>query len=225
MCIYCGCVDADSVDHLPSKGLFPDPGPIPLVEVPSCQKCNQGFSKDEEFFRNFVCNFGIEANAPSAHLLAKTKVARSAKRRPALMASMFKKMSLVDFCTPGGIYLGKKTLIQIPSEDHERVRYVMQKYIKGLYFNEFKKIIPPEYEVTIFLWASMREIREIVPGIRYNKSFADVFKYGYGRDPESDSSIWLFVFFNKFPVLTFVTTSIFKEYRAARAISQPEDNA
>jgi hypothetical protein len=47
-CIYCGELP-DTRDHVPSKILLDKPYPENLPVVPSCLKCNQSFSKDEEY--------------------------------------------------------------------------------------------------------------------------------------------------------------------------------
>lgn len=49
MCSYCGDFP-DTRDHVPSKILLEEPYPENLPVVPCCNKCNQGFSLDEEYF-------------------------------------------------------------------------------------------------------------------------------------------------------------------------------
>jgi len=48
MCSYCG-EKPDTRDHVPSKILLDEPFPENLPVVPCCNKCNQGFSLDEEY--------------------------------------------------------------------------------------------------------------------------------------------------------------------------------
>ncbi|APZ47352.1 hypothetical protein BW723_14145 [Polaribacter reichenbachii] len=48
-CAYCGKLP-DTRDHVPSKILLGKPYPENLPVVPSCLKCNNGFSLDEEYF-------------------------------------------------------------------------------------------------------------------------------------------------------------------------------
>ena len=47
-CIYCGG-PAETRDHVPSRCLLERPYPENLPVVASCARCNQGFSKDEEY--------------------------------------------------------------------------------------------------------------------------------------------------------------------------------
>ncbi len=48
-CAYCGEFP-DTRDHVPSKILLEKPFPENLPVVPSCLRCNNGFSLDEEYF-------------------------------------------------------------------------------------------------------------------------------------------------------------------------------
>ena len=48
MCSYCG-ENPDTRDHVPSRILLDVPFPENLPVVPCCNKCNQGFSLDEEY--------------------------------------------------------------------------------------------------------------------------------------------------------------------------------
>jgi hypothetical protein len=50
-CVHCGRTDYISDDHLPPQSLFPAPRPNNLITVPSCDGCNGGSSKDDEYFR------------------------------------------------------------------------------------------------------------------------------------------------------------------------------
>lgn len=47
-CIYCGGA-VETRDHVPSRVLLDRPLPENLPVLPSCRKCNNGFSKDEEY--------------------------------------------------------------------------------------------------------------------------------------------------------------------------------
>lgn len=49
-CVYCGAPNAGTRDHVPSRVLLDPPFPTNLPVVPSCLTCNNGFSRDEEYF-------------------------------------------------------------------------------------------------------------------------------------------------------------------------------
>ena len=48
-CCYCGNAP-DSRDYVPSRILLDEPYPENLPVVPSCSKCNNSLSLDEEYF-------------------------------------------------------------------------------------------------------------------------------------------------------------------------------
>jgi hypothetical protein len=52
-CVYCGEWRELTRDHVPPKSLFSKPRPE-LITVPSCLTCNQGASKDDEYFRLMI---------------------------------------------------------------------------------------------------------------------------------------------------------------------------
>lgn len=48
MCVYCGAKPTTR-DHCPSKALLDEPYPSNLPLVAACERCNQKFSKDEQY--------------------------------------------------------------------------------------------------------------------------------------------------------------------------------
>lgn len=58
ICLFCGCTFTDrggrTDDHVPSKVLLRKPYPPNLSTVDACQKCNNGFSADEQYVRTFL---------------------------------------------------------------------------------------------------------------------------------------------------------------------------
>lgn len=53
-CVHCGKHPAETLDHVPPKNLFPSPRPANLITVPACRPCNNGASKDDEYFRDML---------------------------------------------------------------------------------------------------------------------------------------------------------------------------
>ena len=70
LCIYCQINPADTVDHVPPKGLFKEPRPVDLIIVPACSTCNNSFSKDDEYFRILHWN-GVRRNRVTGGELSK----------------------------------------------------------------------------------------------------------------------------------------------------------
>lgn len=84
-CIFCGGV-ADTRDHVPSKILLDKPYPENLPVVGSCQECNQGFSKDEQYLICLLESVLIGSTDPEK--IRRPSVSRAMKRAPALRAKI-----------------------------------------------------------------------------------------------------------------------------------------
>lgn len=127
-CIYCGQF-ADTKDHVPLKCLFEKPYPPNLLTVPSCQLCNQSFSKDEEYFINILSEI-----ATNRTLRQKLEVGGSIYnariRRPKLGERIDRSKTE-----------GENKIIYITPE-FERLALIVEKISRGLYMIKYKKGSP-----------------------------------------------------------------------------------
>ncbi|MGJ1396476.1 hypothetical protein [Sphingobacterium multivorum] len=81
-CIYCGG-SPETRDHVPSKCLLDQPYPANLPVVGCCEECNQGFSKDEQYF---VCLLEcVLCGSTNLENLSRQSVVRMLKKSPALL--------------------------------------------------------------------------------------------------------------------------------------------
>jgi len=80
-CIFCG-KPADTREHIPAKHFFKRTPDKPLITVPSCNVCNAGFQKDEEFFRQFYVSMLAERSTEAKKLMD-GEISRSILRNPA----------------------------------------------------------------------------------------------------------------------------------------------
>jgi hypothetical protein len=82
-CIYCGGL-AETRDHVPSRIFLDPPYPENLPVVGSCESCNQGFSRDEQYV---VCLLEAAlAGSADPCKIRRSSVARALRRSPALQA-------------------------------------------------------------------------------------------------------------------------------------------
>ena len=208
-CIYC-FNPSDSRDHIPSKALFYNSERKKLITVPSCKKCNQKYSLDEEFFRNFIVSLA-EEKSPEASNLFNTKVKRAIERRPSLGYGMLKNMELVDLFTKSGLYLGKKTKIKISHDDWQRYFNVIDKCVRGLIYHEFKERLPSNYKIKHF-WGREELLEpKIIQTLKWNLDNSEVFMFGYSRLHGTFKSIWFTVFYEEFFFLSFVIDEILEK--------------
>jgi len=54
ICIYCGADGPITADHVPPQTLFGKPRPSDLLTVPSCERCNNLASLDDEYFKSRI---------------------------------------------------------------------------------------------------------------------------------------------------------------------------
>lgn len=125
-CCYCGQV-AESRDHIPSKNLLEKPYPKNLLTIPSCTKCNQSFSLDEEYFLNVLVEISTNPN-----LLAKKEdggsIYKARKRSKNLNDRIIN--SLVQ-AEDGRIYF---------KPEEQRIKRVIEKNALGLYYHKYGKL-------------------------------------------------------------------------------------
>lgn len=80
-CIYCGQADSTR-EHVPSRVFLDPPFPDNLPVVGACSKCNNGFSKDEEYLACLLeCVF---AGSTEPERIRRPKIAASLRRNHAL---------------------------------------------------------------------------------------------------------------------------------------------
>lgn len=197
-CIYCLGV-ADTKDHIPSRNLFPTGmGPKNPIIVPSCAKCNRGFSRDEEYFRLYVCALA-EGHSIYARQVFFSQIKRSTWRKPGMALRFRKRTKLVDFHTKAGLYLGKVARIEPTQSDWSRFSNVMDKYVKGLIFHELKSVLPSEYRIRhdIFLAEErVSDLRSRAKYLKWKSDNKDIFAYGFGVVAGTHKSVWLTQFYD-----------------------------
>lgn len=197
ICIYCGKA-ADTREHIPPKQFFKGTPDKPLITVPSCNACNAGFQKDEDFFRQFYASM-LMARSPEAKKLMEGEVSRSILRTPALGHQMFSQMKLVDAYTRSGLYKGKMTMYTVSDSDKARINRVVTKTIKGLFFHEFGQTIPEDWIIKI-IWITPQvekeqKLDEIGKQPYWRIIKEDTFAYWVNHVPETFQSAWLLDFF------------------------------
>ncbi|MBD3360057.1 MAG: hypothetical protein GF365_05125 [Candidatus Buchananbacteria bacterium] len=146
-CVYCSSGEGLTKDHIISKCLIPEDFPkINLNTVSSCSVCNNSFSKDEEYFRSFLVQASTE-NSTLARDMLYSKIRRSIKRNPYFGKMLLENMEEVLVETSSGLLI-PRTKVTILKEHWDRHFHVLDKFIKGLTYNEFNYLIDdPNLEI------------------------------------------------------------------------------
>src|SRR5262249_42358969 len=139
-CVYCGETAKVTPDHVPPKSLFLSPRPSNLITVPSCSTCNGGASKDDEYFKNInVLRNDVGSHREATQLLQDVL---GSLRRPAqqrFTRAFLNKMSPVNLVSPSGLYIGRTMAMDV---EGERVKRVLNRMIRGLFYQERKERLP-----------------------------------------------------------------------------------
>jgi hypothetical protein len=231
VCVYCGHRRSLTSDHVPPKCLFGQKGNLPsdLITVPACERCNLKASGDDEYLR-LVLTTSLEA---SEHVVATSlwpAVLRSLNRPEAtgFARQFFQNVAMVDTFTRSGIYVGKMAAHRI---DHERLRRIMERIIRGLFFAEYRKRLPRSHVVTsVFVNPLHRHVRrdefevwrhhvrELLGGGREKEVGRRALVYRCNRHPmHTFWSVWALTFFGNLHFIAFTTTPS----QLQRAIAPP----
>jgi len=181
---------------VPPKGLFPSPAPSNLITVTSCRKCNEGYSKDEEYFRVIVTSLAGTEHHPDAKALFQSKIIRGLERRPKLATKVMATIVPVD------IYCEEKKIGTVPAYDICAPEFdrVMVKLLRGLLHHETGLLVPSDFFVR---WDVILTPLTLPPGLFAAlqncplKSFGEgVFRYQVYVSPGTAGSFWLLSFYD-----------------------------
>jgi hypothetical protein len=129
ICAYCGETKPVAADHVPPKNLFRKPYPANLWTVPSCEDCNGGFSKDDEYFRRVLTLTEKAKGHPERDAVLPVAIrSLNNPRAERFQESLLAKVSLRHRFSPGGLYLGQQQAIAF---DGRRIDRMASRIIKG----------------------------------------------------------------------------------------------
>lgn len=114
-CIFCDAM-AETRDHVPSKIFLDPPYPDNLPVVGACNKCNQGFSKDEQYLACLIES--ALAGSTDPEKIRRRSIARAMNRAPALRSRIESAKKYID----------GRTVFEI---EKDRVKNVMLKLARG----------------------------------------------------------------------------------------------
>lgn len=214
-CIYCGSKKNVTDDHIPPKTLFSKPRPSNLITIPSCQLCNSGASKDDEYFRDMLIMREDLYNHPvvqkNLEVVYRSFTYPNKKR---YTDTLFSRMDLVDRFTEVGLYIGKYPIINI---DLPRIRKVVNRIVRGLFYYELNRVLPFDFNVTTItaedmnhtnMSAQAKLLRAFCIPLLYVKPKTignNVFAYKYKVAADNGFvSAWALLFYGK--VLFFCST-------------------
>jgi hypothetical protein len=210
-CVYCGCEDGVTVDHVPPKLLLARPYPENLLTVPACKKCNKSFQANDEYTR-FVASIDLSGAKQRDVQSNMPAILRSLQRPEARGFSQYLAAQMTDTTVlgPDGRPLG-----QAVDADRNRLNASGERMVRGLFFVESGNPLPSSTQVRI---ACKPGITASNPAIiqfaslysgcpeRRDRAIGDAFSYVAGFRPEF--SIWLLMLYGHFTWLATIGGSI-----------------
>lgn len=160
-CVYCGAKAGATRDHVPARQFFAAPVPPNLITVPSCERCNRSWSKDEDYFRLLlVSRADTKGNPVRDKLFPVVRASLTRKEARGLAISFFNGMQTVERVSPAGLYLGSASLFV---GEGQRLDRVAGKIVRGLFYHEMNRRLPPDYRVATIHYS---RVGEASPGTR-----------------------------------------------------------
>ena len=187
---------ATTREHIPPDGIYPDPKPPNLITVPACGQCNEGSSRDDQYFIWFVATASSEDSL--AKELINKRILKGFRQRPALLRSIMKKATKVNVYSEGGIFLGQQPAF---AYDYKRIHRVVDKIVRGLFYHEERYILGSNYSVSQFMLDPALDNKMkggIVSLPLKNVGGGEVFSYRSLKESEDPRiSGWFLMFFDK----------------------------
>jgi len=199
-------------DHIPPQSLFPSSKPSELIYVPGCSACNQGWTKDDEFFKTVVTLSEHTDNSSNAG--GARAASLRALERP--NAKGFSKMLLsktfyADVFTPRGVFVERRMGINV---DKERIDRVVGKTVRGLFYKFSGRLLGDDYDIHVdtnetleradpqTLRAMQEQIIKPLSACPEISAASGSFRFRYSiPDPTINASVWALVFYSRLPFL------------------------
>lgn len=182
ICYLCGAeiVEDFSKDHIPPKQFYAtklrrihNPN---LFTVPVHIECNQDYQKDEDYFVNSLVPLCNKTYSGSALL---KDIERSIKKRP--QSKRLALMIYKEFDTrPSGLILPPGVVVK--RYDGKRIRNIIWKITRGLFFKEYNKVLPqatPKLIVIINPGKKPPEYFLLLSDVDFKGDYPGVFDYKF----------------------------------------------
>lgn len=199
LCVYCVQNEADTEDHVVPEGLFEEAPDSGYIKVPACYACNNGLSRDEEYFLVAVLAEATVHSATANRVLDRLAEDHwsGRRRRSGLAVALLKKVRPADVYSPGGIYLGTGDALQVETD---RVNRVLEKMVRGLFFHRFQRPLPRDVTVYVEIKPDLECLRSPVVAAALAQAptfLGDVFMYrGYAAPDGPDATSWAMGFYD-----------------------------
>lgn len=228
LCVYCGDNPATTWDDIPPKCFYTKPRGR-LLLIPSCVECNEGSSKNDEYFRNSVVFRADVAEHPIAWELNQTALRGLARpEKQGMRAALLRALKVQPVYTPAGLYLGRAPTFEVSGEPLYRVGVRLTKALFWYHScpeSPSKRTrLPDDYEVSAWMWDNLDEEskgvldparRSLLQRPANYLGRGEVFRYHFQHFPDEDPnvSVWLMGFYGQVGILAMTTPRQWEELR------------
>lgn len=228
-CVYCGATEDLTEDHVPPQCLFPKPRPR-LIKVPACKACHAPTSKDDEYFRMRICISAEGGDHPDAK--NNFEPIFRALQRPefqGMAKTLIKDSREVWLRTASGIYVEKTLAFSV---DLTRIFRVVERTVRGLFFEETGRRLDPAYDVMVHSNdtlsgqdpASLQELTRVILAPLANRPATvignEVFVYRYAITADDPNvSAWALTFYRNVPFLALTAPRVDPRQKGEPAVS------
>ncbi|WP_295625944.1 hypothetical protein [uncultured Nitrosomonas sp.] len=188
ICVICGIRPATTDEHVPPKGFFKGLSGQ-FRTVPSCSRCNNDSSYDDEALR-FYISAQLGKRTESTKLLWEKGAHKSILRSTKLRFTFLNTLQEVAAKNLNGETISHLAFL-VPESLYQRV---FERVTRGLYFWHRGIILPASTPVKINLLLNTPDLDDPELMLFESNSIADdAFEYKYGIDPQdSCNSLWIF---------------------------------
>jgi hypothetical protein len=202
LCVYCGRQKKLTVDHVPPKLFLERPFPPNLLNVPSCEDCNKSFKRDDEYTRS-VLAVDIRASHNKAAQFNLAAIRRSLEKPEARAFADYltRQSRRMNILSPTGL-----PMVEI-STDKQRVNNTGLHIMRGLYFIETGKVVPPDASLRLESKAGLTadhpdihtiaRVFRVLPDHRHRES-GTAFSYMAGFGFNGLVSTWVMLLYDYF---------------------------
>lgn len=217
-CVYCGRFLPLTNDHIPPQALCGKPRPSDLVVVPSCEQCNCGASKDDEYFKTMMVLKDRAGSHPEAVAIRDSAFRGLAKpKKTKFTRRILGSIRQVTIRTPTGLHVGKAPGFDV---DLVRLDRVVARVTRGLFWHHHDHVrLPDDHEVVVWSEDGLRGITPadvlqfrstLIDPILNNPARSigrDVLHYRYAYGDREHVTGWLLEFYGDVRFIAFTVSS------------------
>ncbi len=229
-CVYCGRILPLTEDHIPPQALCGKPRPSDLIVVPSCELCNGGASKDDEYFKTMMVLKDRAGSHPEAVAIRESVFRGLTKpKKTGFTRRIMGSIRRLALRTPAGLHVGKVQGIDV---DLARLDRVVIRVTRGLYWHHYGHVrLPNDHEVTVWSEDGLKGIKPsdalhlrstLVDPVLTNPECSigrDVLRYWYATGDHEHVTAWVLEFYGDVRFIAFTVPKTLLEANRIKSFS------